>query len=237
MSRSLLDNAEQITNRVAEACRRCGRSPSQVRVLAASKGQPAAKMKLYAEFCAAAGAVPLFGENYVQEFRAKKSELNFPYEIHMIGAMQRNKAKEAISLFDTVQSLHSVQLAAELNKYGEKAKKIQSVFVQINVSNDQAKSGFTCDEAREFIHAMLPRFTFLKLTGLMTITRDYEDPEAARPDYAKLRGLRESISTAGALKAGTAGLALSMGMSHDYEIAIEEGADIIRVGTALFGTR
>jgi pyridoxal phosphate enzyme (YggS family) len=219
---------------VALACQRSKRTESSVEIVAVSKKQSLEKMKCYAEYCARYSLPVIYGESYVQEFRNKKNSLSKPFEVHLIGKLQSNKAKDAVFYFDVIQSVHSEKLAQELDKEAGKLRKKQKIFIQVNISNDQAKNGFTKEKVEIFLRDKVKSYRNLELNGLMTITKDYALAEEVRADYRDLRLLRDKLkselSWQGPLK-------LSMGMSNDYEIAIEEGADVVRIGTALFGAR
>ena len=235
MRQMLEANFENVRSGVERACARAGRHPAAVKIVAVSKKQSVEKMNHYADYCRENSLPLIFGESYVQEFRDKKKSLQGNYSIHLIGKLQSNKAREAIRQFDLIESLHSEKLAHELNKEAAKEGKKQNVFVQINISNDPQKSGFILTEAEDFILGSMPALTNLTLKGLMTITENYDNLASAREDYRSLEKFRHKIETILGFESGR--LALSMGMSHDYEVAIEEGADFIRIGTALFGER
>lgn len=218
---------------IAEAAERSGRSAEEVKLLAVSKLQPVSKM---AELASALGPDVMFGESQVQEYRKKRAEIDFPHSVHMIGALQRNKARDAVALFDVIQSLHSEALAVEVAKEAAKAGKLQEVYLQVNISRDPAKSGFDPGELMEFAKGALSSLHSLKLCGLMTITRLYELAEDTRPDYRAMRQLWGEL-VAAALPHAAGKLELSMGMSDDFAVAVEEGATVVRIGTALFGER
>ena len=157
-------------------------------------------------------------------------------EWHLIGHLQTNKAAKAAELFDAVDSVDSVRMAEKLNMLAESAGKTLSVLIEINVGGETAKSGVAPDsDELEQILCGAPRWGNLKIHGLMTVPPYTEDPEGSRPYFRQLRQLRDSIAARELPKIGTA--VLSMGMSHDFEVAIEEGATCVRVGTAIFGER
>ena len=223
METDLKQNLLKLQQRVAAALKRSGRSTS-VQLVAVSKLQPAS---LVQEFVNLGGSI-ILGENYVQEFKKKRVELKGDFQAHLIGPLQRNKAKLAVELFDVIESVHSVEVAQAIDKAAAQSGKVQEIFLQINISSDSAKSGFTADAAVEFFKGELTKLKNLNCTGLMTITELYEKPEDARGDFSRLYQLAQSLKP---------GLSLSMGMSQDFEIAVEEGATHVRVGTALFGQR
>lgn len=218
-----------IETRIAESLLRAGRVGQSVQIVAVSKKQPLSKMRAYQSFCRQRGTLPCFGENYVQEFESKRQELAQPFEAHLIGPLQRNKAKLAVRLFDVIESVHTPELAVALDTAARAAGKTQSVYLQVNISRDERKSGFAPESVAEFLERDMPRLANTQLVGLMTITREYPEREMVRPDFAALRELRQSL--------GRSELKLSMGMSDDFDIAVEEGADVVRIGTALFGLR
>ena len=223
MESELKQNLLKIQQRIAAALKRSGRNTS-VELVAVSKLQPAS---LVQEFLNLGGSI-ILGENYVQEFKKKREELKGDFKAHLIGPLQRNKAKLAVELFDLIESVHSVEVAQAIDKAAAQLGKVQEIFLQINISSDAAKSGFTANAAAEFFRGELTRLKNLNCTGLMTITELYEKPEEARGDFRSLNQLAQSLKP---------GLGLSMGMSQDFEIAVEEGATHVRVGTALFGER
>ena len=229
----------KINARMSAALQRCGRQSGRVQLVAASKFQPAAVMAEYISAARSLGIDPLFGESYVQEFRKKKAALEGECRCHLIGALQRNKAREAVRLFDLIEAVHSAEVAQALNDEAARIEKLLPVFLQINISRDPAKAGFAPGTVRDFIAGSLPGLSSLRLCGLMTITRDYCEPEETRADYRAMFDLRERLAAdPDCLPAiGPQGLELSMGMSGDFEMAIEEGATLVRIGTAIFGER
>lgn len=225
----LIANLGCIEERLAAGLARAGRVRSEVTLVAVSKKQPVERVVAYQNICHASKAVPVFGENYVQEFQKKQSALSKPYQVHLIGPLQSNKVRLAVSLFDVIESVHSVEIAKALHREAEKQGKILDVFAQVNISDDPSKSGFSVPEACALFEEAHSVYPALRLRGLMTITREYEKKEDVRPDFVALRELRNKL--------GDPTLKLSMGMSSDFDIAVEEGADIVRVGTAIFGSR
>jgi len=223
---------QDVFRRIEHACLAAGREPSTLQVVAVSKLQPISAMVDYLIFSGKRGIRCIFGENYVQEFKEKKSKLQDGFEIHMIGPLQSNKAKEAVALFDLIESIHSVKIAREIGRCAEKVKKIQQVFLQINVSADPAKSGFQVTDLKPEILSELKDLPGINIAGVMTITALYEDPNLARGDFRALSECAKNLEDRLGKK-----LLVSMGMSSDFEVAIAEGADIIRVGSALFGER
>ena len=222
MSRAdeIRNNIADVEARVAAACERAGRTRDSVRLVAVTKTFPAADV----DHAIAAGMTDV-GENRVQEARDKKPLVSAPVRWHLIGHLQSNKAKDAVRLFDVIQSVDSLDLAQKLSRAAESAGKRQEVFLQVNIGREEQKSGAEVEAIPDLVRAVreLPA---LELTGLMAIPPAGE-ADAMRPYFRELRGLRDD-----------AGLReLSMGMTDDFEVAIEEGATIIRVGRALFGSR
>lgn len=222
---------EEVRSRIAAACIRSGRKPADVKLVAVSKKQPIELITPLIQYASKAKRTLTLGENYVQEFKKKRGELPQGYECHLIGALQRNKAKDAIKLFSVIESVHSIELAQALHREAKKEGKIQDVFLEVNISDDPGKSGFKPELIEEFFHNTAPALNNLRIKGLMTITKLYENPEEARDDFKRMKELGASIENAGIH------LELSMGMSSDFEVAIEEGATVVRVGTAIFGAR
>jgi pyridoxal phosphate enzyme (YggS family) len=232
----LAERLAALRARLDAAARRAGRDPAAVRVLGASKRQPAARVA-----AAARAGLRDLGENYVQEAAAKilsVQEILGPEEAgelrwHGIGHLQRNKAKEAVAAFACIHTLDSDRLAAELERHAASAGRVLPVLLQVNVSGEATKSGVE-ETALPALLASLAAHPHLRAIGLMAMPAPGEDPEAARPAFARLRALRDRLREA----PGGAQLAeLSMGMSHDFEVAVEEGATWVRIGTELFGPR
>lgn len=224
-------NIQQIREQMAKAADRCGRPLEDISLLAISKTFP----KEFVTKAAEAG-IRMFGENRVQEAESKIPGLAgiAGLQWHMVGHLQTNKAKHAAELFDVIHSVDHVKLASRLNQASREAGKILSVLLQVDLGGEETKFGADPEQLREIIEAM-PSFTNLRLNGLMTIPPFLENAEQVRPYFARLRELRDAIESE---QPGCLGMKhLSMGMSHDFEQAIEEGATIIRIGTAIFGVR
>lgn len=225
-------NCRKIVETIREIARRCGRDPDEIRLLAASKSQPAEAIQ--AAFDA---GLRLFGENYVQEAQTKKRSLGETArsaEWHMIGHLQRNKARAALDLFSVIQSLDSAELARSLDEEGKRRKAQVRTLVEVNLAGEGSKSGIS----KQALIPLLERvgeLVYLRVEGLMTVPPLREDPEEARPYFRLLKELQMEIKD---LKIPNVELReLSMGMTHDYRVAIEEGATVVRVGTAIFGER
>jgi pyridoxal phosphate enzyme (YggS family) len=224
---ALSSRLDSLLGRAAQAAAKSGRSLSNITLVAASKTVPPA---LIAE--AARLGVAHFGENRVQEAAAKRPDLaGLPVRWHMIGPLQTNKAKKALELFDVVQSLDGERLADVLNREADKAGKTLSCLIEVKTSPEEAKHGMAPEELDRFLDAR-SRWPRLKLEGLMTVAPFFEDPAEARPYFGRLRDLGEKHR-----EAFGGAPTLSMGMSHDFEAAILEGATMIRIGAALFGAR
>jgi PLP dependent protein len=230
---SIAENIARTRQRIEAAARGSGRSSDEITLMAVSKTFPPERIRE-----AYAAGLRVFGENRVQEFAGKASALrDLPgAEWHLIGHLQTNKAAKAAELFDAVDSVDSVRMAERLNASAQAAGKTLPVLIEINVGGEQAKTGATPDSSElEQILRRAPLWSNLRIHGLMTVPPYTEDPEGSRPYFRQFRQIRDSIAARGLPQVGTA--VLSMGMSHDFEVAIEEGATCVRVGTAIFGER
>ena len=230
---SIPENISAVRKRIAEAARRAGRRPEEIALMAVSKTHPPERIRE-----AHAAGLRLFGENRVQELAGKAAALADleGAEWHMIGHLQTNKAGRAAELFGAVDSVDSVKLAEKLDATARNLGKKLGVLIEINVGGEAAKSGAAPDsDELEALLRAAPRLEALEFRGLMTIPPFTDDPEDARPYFRAVRELRDAIA---ARKLPAVGLGvLSMGMSHDFEAAIEEGSTCVRVGTAIFGQR
>jgi hypothetical protein len=230
---SIAENLAQVRERVAAAVKRAGRSESQsdVALMAVCKTLPAEAIRE-----AYAAGQRLFGENRVQEFGEKATRVAdlAGLEMHLIGHLQSNKAHKAVELFQAVDSVDSLKLAERLNAAAEKLRKKLPVLIEVNVGGEEAKSGVgaSVDEIGAIL-STAPSLANLEFRGLMTVPPFTEDPEGARPYFRKLRELRDEVAKQQGVRLDM----LSMGMSHDFEVAIEEGSTCVRVGTAIFGVR
>ncbi|MEE9549921.1 MAG: YggS family pyridoxal phosphate-dependent enzyme [Candidatus Binatia bacterium] len=222
-------NCERVKEKIRSAAERSGRDPGEIKLLAASKSQGVSKIR-----AALNAGIRLFGENSVQEALTKKEAIGESVEWHMIGHLQRNKVKVAVSLFSLIESLDSVELARVLDKEGKKQGKIIRAFVEVNLAGEETKGGVRKENLVPLLNE-IGTFFHLRVEGLMVIPPFREDPEEVRPYFRALRELKLSL---GDLKIPNVDLHdISMGMTHDYPVAIEEGATIVRVGTAIFGQR
>ena len=209
-----------LETRIAAACARAGRARGDVRLVAVSKTFPAADV----DHAIAAGMTDI-GENKVQETRDKKPLVSGHARWHLIGHLQSNKAKDAVRLFDVIQAVDSIELAEKIARAAESAGKRQDVLLQVNIGREQQKSGAAPESAAE-LAGRIAALPSLHLTGLMAIPPAGE-AEDMRPYFRELRAMRDDLGLT----------ELSMGMTDDFEVAIEEGATIIRVGRAIFGSR
>ncbi len=230
---SIAENIAQVRQQIAAAARRANRNPNEITLMGVSKTFPVERIR-----DAYAAGLRVFGENRVQEFAAKADALRDLHDVewHLIGHLQTNKAAKAAELFDAVDSVDSVRMAEKLNASAESAGKTLSILIEINVGGEEAKSGVAPDsDELERVLRGGPRWGHLKIRGLMTVPPYTEDPEGSRSYFRQLRQIRDSIAARGLPQIGMT--VLSMGMSHDFEIAVEEGATCVRLGTAVFGSR
>ncbi len=223
----LAANIETVEQRITAACQRVGRARSEVTLIAVTKSQPPDAIQEAARL-----GLTLFGENKVQEARAKIPLCPGRLRWHMIGHLQTNKCREAVGLFEMVQSVDSLHVAEELNKRAEAASKTLPILIEVNVSGEASKFGCKPEQLLAEFES-LNCFDRLEIHGLMTIPPWGPNPEKARPLFGKLRLLKEQCEQI----LGAPLPHLSMGMSDDFEVAIEEGATMVRVGTAIFGER
>lgn len=226
----LSENIAQVQQRMEEAALRSHRRPDEIKLVAVSKTVNVSRM-----LEAVRAGVRTLAENRVQEAKSKWAHIqeeldNRGCQFHMVGHLQRNKAKDAVRLFDLIHSLDSDRLALELDKRAEEAGKSQRVLIEVKTSGEEAKFGVPPDEAGKLVETVL-RYPNLKLEGLMTVGPLYGGSIGARKSFQILRQLREDLGGEDLLPE------LSMGMTQDFEEAIEEGATMIRVGTAIFGVR
>ena len=224
---SFAENLTALQARVNNACARVGRDPAAVTLLTVSKGMPPERVQE-----AAAAGVCLFGENKVQEARAKIPLCSGHLHWHLIGHLQSNKCREAVHWFEMIHSVDSLNLAQEIQKQADKQAKTMPVLLEVNLAGESTKFGFKPDQLLADLSA-INACRRLEIQGLMTIGPWTPGPEKVRPIFQQLRQLKERCEE----QLGAALPHLSMGMSGDFEIAIEEGATLIRIGTALFGAR
>ena len=230
---SIPQNIAELQSKIAQAAKRAGRSPSQIALMAVTKTHPPDPIREAYE-----SGLRLFGENRVQEFSTKAAVLAdlVGAEWHMIGHLQTNKAAKAAELFNAIDSVDSIKLAEKLDAAARALNKHLQVLIEVNVGGEAAKTGVAPDSADlEDLLKAAPRLEALIFRGLMTVPPFTEDPEGARLYFRKLRALRDQIASRN-LPAITLEV-LSMGMSHDFAVAIEEGSTCVRIGTAIFGER
>jgi len=220
----LLQNLKSVRERIANAASRSGRDPGEIKLVAVSKTHPAKTIHEAID-----AGISVFGENKVQEAVGKIEELGRDgIEWHLIGHLQSNKARKAVQLFDVIHSIDSIELAERLERICiEEGRNELQVLIQVDLAGEETKAGIAEAELPDLI-GRIKDFERLKLKGLMILPPFFDDPEATRPFFKRLHDIRDRLIPGGEL---------SMGMSHDFEVAIEEGATIVRVGTAIFGER
>ena len=231
VSEDITSNLAAVMRRVREATGRVGRDPGEVKLVAVSKTHPAGVLRQAAD-----AGISIFGENKVQEAEAKIAEFGREAaEWHLIGHLQSNKARKAVQLFDYIHSLDSIELAERLERICIEEERAElAVLVQVDLAGETTKSGIDEAELPELVD-LLKSSGRLKFQGLMVLPPFFDDPQATRDYFVRLREVRDRLAASNAF-AGSRG-ELSMGMSHDFEVAIEEGSTIVRVGTAIFGQR
>lgn len=226
----LKNRLERVKERIKETADACKRPVASIRMVAVSKTMPAEVVREAIE----AGVTDL-GENYIQEAKEKINALaTYPVTWHYIGHLQSNKAKYAVRLFDLIHSVDSLKLAKELDKYAKKNDKIQTILIQVNVAREDSKSGVYLEDSVRLLREV-SRLENISVKGLMTMPPYFNAPEKVRPFFAALREFRDQIK-----KEAIPNISmdeLSMGMTGDFETAIEEGATMVRIGTAIFGDR
>ncbi|MBI3880991.1 MAG: YggS family pyridoxal phosphate-dependent enzyme [Verrucomicrobia bacterium] len=223
----LAENLSTLQQRIAAACARAQRPPGSVQLVAVSKNQPPEVVNEAARL-----GLTLFGENRVQEAKAKIPDCSGRLRWHFIGHLQTNKCREAVELFDMIESVDSLRVAEEVSRRAVAAAKTMPILLQVNVAGESTKFGYEPDRVLAEL-AALNALPHLELHGLMTIAPYAPEPERARPVFRRLRELKDRCEQA----LGAPLPHLSMGMSGDFEVAIGEGATLVRVGTALFGPR
>ncbi len=221
MPSDIAANVERVRERIARAAERAGRRPADVLLIGVSKTVEVERIR-----AAVAAGVTALGENRVQEAKAKVDELGRPAAWHLIGHLQTNKVKDALELFDVIHSVDRLELARELDRRAAARDKVVDVLLQVNVAAEASKGGVGPEAVGEALDA-IGKLAHLRVRGLMTIPPEAERPEDARPWFRRLRELAERHGLP----------ELSMGMSGDFEVAVEEGATMVRVGTAIFGPR
>jgi hypothetical protein len=224
------DNLRQIKANIATAANKAGRDPQTVKLVAVSKYVPIERIQEAVD-----AGQRLFGENYLQEAAEKIERLQGDISWHFIGHLQSNKAKQAASLFPMVETVDRLKIARALDNQASQLGKELSILIQVNVGREAQKSGVLPEEAPTLLRTIQAE-TNLKVCGLMTMPPFFDAPEKSRPFFRQLKELADELASK-RLFTDNSHVELSMGMSGDYEVAIEEGATIVRVGTALFGSR
>ena len=220
------ENVLHMMERIEKAAQKGGRDPKDIRLVAVSKTVDSVRAREAIE-----AGVTILGENYVQEAQKKIEEIGKSISWHFIGHLQSNKAKVAVRLFDVIHSVDSISLAEELNRRAQQSKQKIPVMIEVNLSGETTKFGTEEEKVSALAQKMLS-LSSVSLEGLMTMPPYFDDPEMSRPYFVQLRELKEKM-----VKGGIPLKELSMGMSNDFEVAIEEGATYVRVGTAIFGPR
>jgi pyridoxal phosphate enzyme (YggS family) len=231
MQNDLRENLKKVRQKIKDAAKKAGRNSNEIKLIAVSKTHP---VEILREANGAGASV--FGENKVQEAESKITELGHEnLEWHLIGHLQSNKARKAAQLFDVIHTVDSFELAARLERIcKEEGRKSLSVLIQVDLAGEETKSGVPerdLPDLAESFHA----FEHVKLDGLMIIPPFFDDAEKVRPFFTRLRDVRDELLRRNAFSNGKG--ELSMGMSHDFEVAVEEGSTLVRVGTAIFGER
>ena len=229
MESTVKANIERIRNAIADAAVRSGRKVSDIRLMAVTKTVDDDRIMEAIE-----AGVDIIGESYVQEAKRKIEKMGRACEWHMIGYLQSNKAKYVVRLFDMIHSVDRMDLAVELDRRSKAADQVMKILIEVNVSGEETKSGIPLIESVQLIRD-IAALNNLSIQGLMTMPPWFDDPEDARPYFAALRELRDRVIDENIARVEMR--ELSMGMSGDYEVAVEEGATIVRVGRSIFGER
>jgi PLP dependent protein len=224
---TIAQNLAEVRATIEAACRKVGRNPQEVRLVAVSKTVDLGRIRE-----AVAAGQEIFGENYLQEAKNKVAAVGGQVRWHLVGHLQTNKAKAAVELFDLIHAVDRLKLARALNAAAARVGKIQDVLIQVNQGGENTKSGVAPEASLDLVQEVA-RLPHLRALGLMTMPPWFDDPEEARPYFQALRELRERLRDSSGLPL----VELSMGMSSDFAVAVEEGATLVRVGTAIFGRR
>ena len=224
---SLAGNLEKVERRIADACARSGRNPTEVQLVAVTKGHPPEAIREAADL-----GLTLFGENKVQEAKVKISRCPGRLRWHMIGHLQSNKVRDAVHFFEMIQSVDSLSLAEEINRWADRGAKTMPILLEVNVAGESSKFGYRPDRLLAEL-AQINALPKIEIHGLMTIAPWTPEPEKVRPVFRRLRELKAECDAI----LGAPLPHLSMGMSGDLEVAVEEGATMVRIGSALFGPR
>lgn len=222
-------NIKDIRSRIEKAAKKTGRGAEEIKLVAVSKTVEPERINEAIRF-----GIDIIGENRVQEAEGKFKEITEEVEKHLVGHLQTNKAKKAVELFDFIQSIDSERIAKEVSKRASEMGKVMDVLVEVNTSAEETKFGIEPNQALPLI-ATISRLEGIKIKGLMTIGLFTDNPEETRPCFKKLRSIFEQIKSANVTNVEMR--YLSMGMTSDFEVAIEEGSNMVRVGTGIFGSR
>lgn len=220
-------NLKEIKRRIEDAARLAGRDPADIRLVGVTKTVGLDRLK----FAVAAGQT-LFGENYVQEAKTKIATLGPGLTWHFIGHLQSNKARAAVELFDLIHSVDRISLAQALEQAAAQRDKVQDILLQVNLAGEVSKSGTAPEHAQDLLRE-ISKMSHLRVLGLMTMPPWFDDPERVRPYFRDLRELRDRLRDLHLADLPE----LSMGMTGDFEVAVAEGATLVRIGTAIFGQR
>ena len=226
---SIAENLKRVQDKIADAAIKSGRAPESVKLVGVTKTVGLERIDE-----AVSAGLKVLGENYVQEARNKVDQFGEQVSWHFIGRLQTNKAKYAVKLFNVIETVDSIKLAAELNRRAQPLGRVIQVLIQVNLAAERTKGGIEPCECLALLRQIC-KLEHLRVRGLMTMPPFFNNPERARPYFTNLRELSEEIAAAGL--EGVEMAELSMGMSGDFETAIEEGATLVRVGTAIFGER
>lgn len=225
----IAENIAIVRRRIQRAAEKAGRDPEEITLVAVSKKVDAARIQEALE-----AGITIFGENYVQEAREKIPQVGADAQWHMVGHVQTNKAKYVVPDFVLIHSVDTVKLAQEISRQAEKLDKIMDILIQVNISGEESKSGVGVGTALSLIQEAA-QLKHVGIQGLMTMPPFFDEPERARPFFRGLRELRDQLLPL--LPSSVSLPHLSMGMSGDFEVAVEEGATLVRIGTAIFGER
>jgi pyridoxal phosphate enzyme (YggS family) len=223
---SIRDNLKSVQEQIAVAAERSGRSADEIQLVTVTKTMDVGTIQE-----AISCGVSIIGENRVQEALTKYPLVKRPVSWHLVGHLQRNKVKKALEIFDLIHSVDSFRLAEEISRCSEKLGRQTDVLVQVNTSGEESKFGLIPDEVISFLESLAP-LPGIRVLGLMTIGAFLPDPEQVRPCFARLRGVFEQVQSSGLPHVRMR--FLSMGMTNDFPVAIEEGANMVRIGTAIF---
>lgn len=226
---SVRENIQSVQDRIASTAQRVGRESDSITLIAISKTKP---VSLIVE--AIDAGITDIGENRVQEAKGKRSQVDRPVSWHLVGHLQTNKVKQALKIFDLIHSVDSIRLLAEIERQSCRLNRRTDVLVEVNTSGEESKYGLQPNEVLSFMESA-SEYSHVRLKGLMTVGEFMPNPEEVRPSFTLLRSLKETIDSQGYQNVEME--YLSMGMTNDFEVAIEEGANMVRIGSAIFGER